>query len=153
MGGCAGLLFLVPPLARVQETRWRQGIWERGSRRPERLYGSSVGARCKKAPFEFVLHRLMNQTIQAHRDQILALAREHGAQNVRIFGSAARDEDTSDSDLDVLVDMEKGRSLLDHVALKQDLEDLLGCKVDVVTRASLHPQIRERILREAVSLQ
>lgn len=95
----------------------------------------------------------MDRTIRTHRQAILQLAREHGAQNVRIFGSAARDEDTSDSDLDVLVDMEEGRSLLDHVALKQDLEDLLGCTVDVVTEASLHPQIRERVLRDAISLQ
>lgn len=95
----------------------------------------------------------MNRTIQAHQKQILAVAREHGARNVRLFGSAAREEDTSESDVDVLVDMEKGRSLLDHVALKQDLEDLLGCEVDVVTEASLDPRIRERVLREAVPLQ
>jgi len=95
----------------------------------------------------------MNRRLRTHRDAILRLAHEHGARNVRIFGSAARSEETSDSDLDVLVEMEKGRSLIDHVALKQDLEDLLGQEVDVVTEASLHPRIRERVLREAVSLE
>lgn len=94
----------------------------------------------------------MNRAIRTYQKQILALAREHGAHNVRVFGSAARGEDTSESDLDVLVNMEKGRSLLDHVALKQDLEDLLGREVDVVTEASLDPRIRERVLREAVPL-
>lgn len=94
----------------------------------------------------------MNRTVRTHSEAILQLARVHGARNVRIFGSAAQGEDTSDSDLHVLVDREEGRSLLDHVALTRDLEDLLGREVDVVTEASLHPQIRERVLREAVSL-
>lgn len=95
----------------------------------------------------------MNQHFRTPRAEILRLAREHGAQNVRIFGSAARGEDTDDSDLDVLVEMEERRSLVDHVALKQDLEDLLGRPVDIVTEASLHPQIRDRVVREAVPLK
>ena len=95
----------------------------------------------------------MNRKLRTHREAVLRLARQHGAQNVRIFGSAARGDDTIDSDLDVLVDMEKGRSLVDHVALKQELEDLLGQEVDVVTEASLHPRIRDRVLREAVPLE
>ncbi len=95
----------------------------------------------------------MHPTIQHNRDDILRLARKHGARNVRLFGSAARGEDRAESDLDLLVDMEEGRSLVDHVALKQDLEDLLGREIDVVTERSLHPRLRERVLREAVSLQ
>ncbi|WP_263785022.1 nucleotidyltransferase family protein [Salinibacter grassmerensis] len=95
----------------------------------------------------------MARVTREHRTEILQLAREHGAYNVRLFGSAARGEDHPDSDLDLLVKMESGRSLLDHVALKQDLEDLLGRDVDVVTEASLHPGLRDRVLREAVSLQ
>jgi len=95
----------------------------------------------------------MNRPLRLHRDAILRLAREHGARNVRIFGSAARGEDTGDSDLDVLVDMEEGRSLVDHVALKQDLEELLERDVDVVTEASLDPRLRDRVLREAIPLQ
>lgn len=83
----------------------------------------------------------------------MRLAREHGAQNIRLFGSAARGEEDAESDLDLLVDMEEGRSLVDHVALKQDLEDLLGREIDVVTERSLHPRLRERVLREAVSVQ
>ena len=65
----------------------------------------------------------------------------------------ARGDERSDSDLDMLVEMEAGRSLIDHMALKQDLEALLGREVDVVTEKSLHPRIREKVLREAISLQ
>ena len=95
----------------------------------------------------------MNTAIRDHRDEILRLARAHGARNLRLFGSAARGDDRPDSDLDLLVEMEPGRSLVDHVALKQDLEGLLGRDVDVVTEQSLHPRLRDRVLREAVSLQ
>ena len=95
----------------------------------------------------------MNPTIHEHRDEILRLARTHGAQNVRLFGSAARGDDRADSDLDLLVEMEKGRSLIDHVALKQDLEELLGREIDVVTEQSLHPRLRDRVLREAIALE
>lgn len=86
------------------------------------------------------------------RAAILELAREHGATNVRLFGSAARGRARPGSDLDLLVDMQPGRSLLDHIALEQDLEDRLGAPVDVVTERSLHPRIRERVLREATPL-
>ncbi|WP_259115048.1 nucleotidyltransferase family protein [Salinibacter ruber] len=95
----------------------------------------------------------MHPAIRDHREEVLRLADEHGALNVRLFGSAARGEEDAESDLDLLVDMEEGRSLVDHVALKQDLEDLLGREIDVVTERSLHPRLRERVLREAVSLQ
>lgn len=95
----------------------------------------------------------MNRVAHEHRTEILQLAREHGAHNVRLFGSVARGDDQPDSDLDLLVEMEPGRSLLDHIALKQDLEDLLGREVHVVTEALLHPRLRERVLREAVALQ
>lgn len=95
----------------------------------------------------------MNTAIRDHRDEILRLARAHGARKLRLFGSVARGDDRPDSDLDLLVEMEPGRSLVDHVALKQDLEGLLGRDVDVVTEQSLHPRLRDRVLREAVSLQ
>ena len=84
------------------------------------------------------------------REQILRLASKYGARNVRIFGSVARGEAGADSDLDLLVELEAGRSLLDHVALIQDLEDLLGRKVDVVTERALHWYIRDQVLAEAV---
>jgi predicted nucleotidyltransferase len=92
------------------------------------------------------------QRLANHRDRVLALAARHGAQNVRVFGSAARGEDRPGSDVDLLVRFERGRSLLDHVALEQDLEELLHCEVDVVPEDGMSPYLRERILAEAVPL-
>lgn len=83
------------------------------------------------------------------RQEILQIAARHGAHNIRLFGSMARGEDRPQSDVDLLVDMASGRSLLDLVGLSQDLEELLKRKVDVVTDASLHPALRERIRAEA----
>ena len=80
------------------------------------------------------------------------IAAAHGARNVRVFGSVVRGESTDSSDLDLLVDMAVGRSLLDLVALGDDLEEALGVAVDVVTEKSLSPYLRDRILAEAVSL-
>jgi uncharacterized protein len=82
-------------------------------------------------------------------DEILRIARENGAHDVRVFGSRARGDARPDSDLDLLVRFEKGRSLLDLVGLKLELEDLLGIKVDVVSERGLSPYIRERVLAEA----
>lgn len=90
--------------------------------------------------------------ITDRREEILRIARRHGARNVRLFGSIVRGEARGQSDLDVLVELEEDRSLLDHVALKQDLEDLLGCEVDVVTEKALHRLLRDRITKEAVPL-
>jgi len=84
--------------------------------------------------------------------EILRVSRQHGARRVRIFGSAARGQADETSDLDILVEMETGSSLLDIVAIQQDLEDLLGCKVDVVTESALSPYIRENVLKEARTL-
>lgn len=86
------------------------------------------------------------------RVEILRFARAHGATRVRVFGSVARGEETAGSDLDLLVDLAPGRSLLDLVAIKQDLADLLGREVDVVTEAGLSPYLRDGVLREAVAL-
>jgi len=90
--------------------------------------------------------------LKSRREEILNLARRHGAYNVRIFGSVARGEDDPASDVDFLVNMEPGRSLLDLGGLWHDLHQLLGGKVDVVTEAGLRARIRERVLQEAVSL-
>jgi len=84
--------------------------------------------------------------------EILRIARSHGARTVRVFGSRARGDATASSDLDLLVGLEPGRSLLDLVAIKQDLEDLLGYSVDVVTEGGLSPYLRDRILAEASAL-
>ena len=86
------------------------------------------------------------------RTDILRLASRHGARNVRLFGSAARGQADALSDIDILVDLEPGRSLLDLGGLLMDLQELLGCPVDVVTEKGLRPRIKERVLREAVSL-
>lgn len=73
------------------------------------------------------------ELLQEKREEILRIAAEHGARNIRVFGSAVRGEAGPESDIDFLIELEPGRSLLDHVALLQDLEDILGRKVDVVT--------------------
>lgn len=90
------------------------------------------------------------EQVRQRRSDIEQLARQHGAYNVRVFGSVARGEAGPDSDLDVLVKFEAGRSLLDLVGIQQDLEELLGCKVDVVSERALRSE--DEILREAVAL-
>jgi predicted nucleotidyltransferase len=90
--------------------------------------------------------------LKRNRNAILKIAASHGAQNLRIFGSVARGQAKQSSDLDVLITLEPGRSLLDLVAIKQDLEDLLDCAVDVVTEDAVSPHIREQVLKDAVSL-
>lgn len=86
------------------------------------------------------------------KDELLALAAQRGASNLRVFGSIARDEAGPASDVDLLVDLEPGRSLMDLGGLVMDLADLLGVDVDVVTEASLRPRVRTRVLAEAVAL-
>jgi len=93
-----------------------------------------------------------NELLKDRREDILRVAAQHGAQKVRVFGSAARGDDGPDSDLDFLVEFEEGRSLLDVTALWQDLEELLGRKVDIVEPEGLHWYIRDRVLREALPL-
>ncbi|MBW4440405.1 MAG: nucleotidyltransferase family protein [Plectolyngbya sp. WJT66-NPBG17] len=86
------------------------------------------------------------------REEILALAKKHGAYNIRVFGSVARCEANSESDIDFLVEMGTNHSSWFPVGLIQDLEDLLGRDVDVATEKMLHERIRDRVLKEAVSL-
>ena len=85
-------------------------------------------------------------------ETIRAIAHRHGAYNLRVFGSFARGEAREDSDLDLLVEMEPTRSLLDTVALVQDLQEALGRRVDVVTEPALHRLVKRRILNEALPL-
>jgi len=92
------------------------------------------------------------ESLKANRAKILALAEKYGASNVRVFGSVARGEAQADSDVDFLIDLEPGWSLLDHIGLKQDLEDLLGRSVDVAESVTLHDLIRDRVLRDAIAL-
>ena len=91
----------------------------------------------------------IEQLLQDKRSEITRIAAQHGARNVRLFGSAARGEATDESDFDFLVEMEPERSLLDLAALRNDLMDLLGREVDVVTEDSLYWLLRRKILREA----
>jgi len=86
------------------------------------------------------------------RAEILTLARRHGARNVRVYGSVACGQATPQSDLDLLVEWDPDRSLLDVVGLKQDLEDLLGVTVDIGSERGLHWFIKDEVLREAVPL-
>ena len=91
----------------------------------------------------------LNQLLQEKREAILQLAAKHGARNVRVFGSVARHEANEQSDIDFLVDMELGRSLLDMGGLLMELRELLGREVDVVTEKGLYWLLRRRILKEA----
>ncbi|KDR59055.1 MULTISPECIES: nucleotidyltransferase family protein [Arthrospira] len=94
----------------------------------------------------------LKDELQERRDEILAVAQQHGAFNVRIFGSVARGEEREDSDIDFLVEMNSNCSLLDRIALIQDLEDLLNRKVDVTTVKNLREYFRERIINQAIPL-
>ena len=94
----------------------------------------------------------LNELLQDKREDILRTAAKRGAYNVRVFGSVARGEADSKSDIDILVDMEPGRSLFDLGGLLMDLEDLLGHDVDVVTERGLRERIRVRVLKEAIAL-
>ena len=93
-----------------------------------------------------------DELLQSKRDDILHIASHYGAYNVRVFGSVARGEADEQSDIDFLVEMEPKRSLLDLAGLLVDLEELLGCKVDVVPEDSLRKRIKDRVLKEAVAL-
>jgi len=90
--------------------------------------------------------------ILGRRKEILRIAARHGAHNVRLFGSLVRGEAAADSDVDFLVRLDDDRSLIDHIALIRELEDLIGCRVDVVTEDALHRVIRARVLAEGVPL-
>lgn len=94
----------------------------------------------------------MNDLIERNATEIRRIARAHGATRVRLFGSRARDEAIPRSDVDLLVDLEPGRDLLDLVAIKQDIEALLGVPVDVLESGGLSPYLKARILRDAQPL-
>ena len=92
------------------------------------------------------------ETLRGEREEILRIAAKHGARNVRVFGSIARGESGPDSDVDFLVELDSGRSLLDLGGLLMDLRELLNLDVDVVTEKGLKKRIRARVLKEAVPL-
>lgn len=94
----------------------------------------------------------IEELLKSKREEILSIAARHGARNVRVFGSVARGEADEASDIDLIVEFELDRSLLDHAGLWLELQELLGCKVDVVSERGIKPRIRERVLREAMPL-
>jgi predicted nucleotidyltransferase len=96
--------------------------------------------------------RTLSDWVKQHRSEIIALAEKHGASNVRVFGSVARGEAGPASDVDLLVDFEKGTSFGTELALIEKLQDLLGRKVDLGTFDSLKPRLKERASREAIPL-
>jgi hypothetical protein len=94
----------------------------------------------------------LQELLSVHKDQIMRLADQYHVENIRIFGSVARRETHSNSDIDLLVELRQPWSLLDHVGFKQALEDILGCSVDVVVQDGLRKAIREHVLNEAIPL-
>jgi predicted nucleotidyltransferase len=116
--------------------------YEAGTRRPSAKMLERLRAAARPRP---------SVALAAHRNQVLALARRHRATEVKVFGSVARAEDRPGSDVDLLVRFAPEASLLDQAALAQDVEDLLGLHVDVVSEAGLRGEHR-RIREEAVPL-
>ena len=94
----------------------------------------------------------LQKNLYLHREQILETARRYGARRVRVFGSVARGTADEQSDIDFLIDLAPGRSLMDLGGILYELRHLLGVEVDVVTEKGLRPRIRERVLSEAVEL-
>ena len=92
------------------------------------------------------------EILREKRADILRIATQYGASNVRVFGSVARGEADEQSDIDLLVDLEPGRSLFDLGGLLMDVQDLLGYNVDVVTAKGLRERMREQVMKEAVAL-
>ena len=92
------------------------------------------------------------EELRRQKDRIVALAERHGAHNVRVFGSVARGQANPGSDVDLVVDFERGRSLMDHGELMMDLDEVLGCRVDVVSGRGLRDRFRARVLADGVPL-
>ena len=99
-----------------------------------------------------ILTMSIEELISARRQEILVIAHRYGARNIRLFGSVARGDEGPDSDIDLLVELEPGRSLFDLGGMLYELQELLGVEVDVVTEKGLRARIRERVLSEAVPL-
>ncbi len=94
----------------------------------------------------------IRERLEALRAQIVEIADQHGATDIRIFGSVARGTSDENSDIDFLVRLKPGTTLLDQAALVRELEAMLGTKVDVVSERGLRERVRENILREAIAL-
>lgn len=117
---------------------------------PTRRQGSVPSSRSSVQPSG--KPQRLGQLVRRHRREILALAAKHGVEQVRLFGSVARGEETKSSDVDLLIRLEPGRSLLDHIAFQQDVQDLLDTKVDVVSEGGVSPYIRDAVFHEAIAV-
>lgn len=93
-----------------------------------------------------------NDLIKKNREEILLIAKKYGVISIKLFGSSIRNEDTPSSDIDLFVDFEDTRSLFDLIGFKNELEELLGKSVDVVTVKGVHPLMKEQIETEAVKI-
>lgn len=89
------------------------------------------------------------ELLRSKRAEILSIAEKYGASNLRLFGSVLRGDDNPESDIDIIVVLEAGRTLLDLVALEQDLTELIGRQIDVVVEGGISKHIEPHILREA----
>lgn len=97
---------------------------------------------------------MMNlEQLKKFKQQILRLAEQNKAPNIRVFGSVSTNEAKETSDVDFLVDVGEGQNLIDFIRLKQELEDLLGCEVDLAQSTELRAAMRERILNEAIAIE
>jgi uncharacterized protein len=94
----------------------------------------------------------LEKKIQEKRREILNIAERYGAYNIRIFGSVARQKARENSDLDLLIELEPQRTLLDYIGLKLALENLLDCRVDLAETETLPETIREQVISEAIPL-
>lgn len=91
------------------------------------------------------------EELREKREDILSIAFSHGAKKIGVFGSAARGEDNCESDIDFLVDMEKGKTIIDRIALLQDLQNFLGRKVDVISARSLRDRVKSNVYRDYIA--
>lgn len=92
------------------------------------------------------------ETLRKYKAQIFEIGKKNGAYNIRVFGSTARAEDKDTSDIDIIVSINNDKSYFDLIALWQDLQELLDCKVDLLTDDGISPYVKEAILKEAVLL-
>ena len=95
---------------------------------------------------------ITKEILRQRRDDIMRLATKHGATNIRVFGSVARDQAKQDSDLDLLIDVGPNTSSWFPAGLILDLENLLGCRVEIVTEKGLNPELRDQVLSEAMRI-
>ena len=90
--------------------------------------------------------------LKKYKKEILKIASLHGVKNIKVFGSVARGEQNQNSDIDFVVEMKKGKTILNRIALMQDLKNLLGQEVDVVTYKSLRERIKQDIIKDSVEI-